>query len=130
MSISFDKAFGVHVQAMQLRADRSQVLANNLANADTPGYKARDVDFKAILQQQAGNTGIRTTHERHIGIGGSGNQQLMYRVPAQPSLDGNTVEADAEQARFSENAMRYEASLTFVERRISGLRNALQGANR
>lgn len=131
MSISIDKALSIHAPAMALRAERSQVLANNLANADTPGYKARDLDFKSALAQAAQAGDLRTTNPRHMSTAtqADGSARLLYRVPSQPSLDGNTVEANAEQARFSENAMRYEASLSFLERRVSSMRNALKGSN-
>ncbi len=130
MSISIDKAFGVHERALLLKAQRSEVLAANMANADTPNYKARDIDFKAALAQvqSTQHPPLKTTHEEHIGSSGSSlGSELLYRVPEQPSLDGNTVDARVEQAKFTENALQYQASLTFLGGRIQGIRNAIRG---
>lgn len=130
MAISIDKAFGAHERALLLKAQRSEVLAANLANADTPNYKARDIDFKAALDQvqSTQHPPLKTTHEKHIGASGSFlSSELLYRVPEQPSLDGNTVDARVEQAKFTENALQYQASLTFLGGRIQGLRNAIRG---
>lgn len=133
MSVSFDKTFAVQAAALRLRAERNQVLAENLANADTPNYKARDFDFKAVIQQQlqggqpAG--ALNVTHNRHIQVnaGAAGQPQMLYRVPYNPSLDGNTVETHQEQAKFAENAVNYQASLQFLGDRIQGLMGALKG---
>jgi flagellar basal-body rod protein FlgB len=128
MAINFDQALGIHPQALAMREKRSEVLAANLANADTPGYKARDLDFKSILKQ---NLPEATTMER-TQAGHFAPQQLlesraMYRNPNQVSLDGNTVEANAEQARYAENAVQYQASLQFISNNFSGLMMALRG---
>lgn len=136
MSFSIDQYFGVHQQALALRSQRNTVLANNIANADTPGFKARDFDFKAALAeasgQAAGGERIKVTNNRHLG-GGSGSAggpgPLLYRVPMQPSQDGNTVETDREQAAFAENAVRYQASLQFLNNRIQSMINVLKGGN-
>jgi flagellar basal-body rod protein FlgB len=131
MALSIDSVFGLHEQALQLRAQRSEVLARNLANADTPGYKARDFDFARALRQAAqggGELALRASHPRHIVTGGgAGGPEMQYRVPMQPALDGNTVETDVEKAAFAENAMRYEASLMILNRKISGMSKLLQG---
>jgi flagellar basal-body rod protein FlgB len=97
MAINFEKALGIHEQALRVRGQRAQVLANNLANADTPGFKARDIDFKGILQGQSqlsvGSTSMKTTSSGHIaGQTLSSDNNMMYRTPTQPSIDGNTVE--------------------------------------
>jgi len=129
MAINFDSALGIHPQALALREKRSEVLASNLANADTPGYKARDLDFKAALKQSiSSNTFMERTQEGHF----SPNDRLlgatiMFRNPNQSSLDGNTVEAHIEQAKYSENAVQYQASLRFINGRFSGLISALRG---
>ena len=128
---NIDDAFGIHDQALVLRARRAELLAGNLANADTPGYKARDVDFKAALEKASAGPAasrLQTTNARHLtgnqtGIGGL---NLLYRVPLQPSLDGNTVDTQAEQAAFMENAVRYQASLRFLNSRIQGLMRVLR----
>ena len=128
--MKFDDVFGIHERALLLRSRRAEVLAANLANADTPGYKARDFDFKAMLANEA-DTGsrIRTTHRRHIQTeqGTVAPSQLLYRTPMQPSLDGNTVDTEQEHTAFSANAIEYQATLTFINNQISGLRKALRG---
>ncbi|WP_339676787.1 flagellar basal body rod protein FlgB [uncultured Zhongshania sp.] len=136
MSINFDKALGIHEQALQVRDKRNEVLATNIANADTPGYKAQDIDFKAVLSQSAasGNSmqlAMRTTNSGHIqGMGAATDglpMDLQYRVPTQPSQDGNTVDTHLEQAEFADNAMRYQATLSFLSSRFSGMKSVLQG---
>ena len=120
--------FGIHEQALTLRAQRNEVLANNIANADTPRFKARDLDFRQVLSTQGAKTQLLRTDPRHLSphaaIPGG---ELKYRVPMQPSLDGNTVEADVEQAAFAENAIQYQASLMFLGGRIGSLRSAITG---
>ena len=126
----FDDLFGIHGRALLLRSQRAEVLAANLANADTPGYKARDFDFKAMLANEVDNSSrMRTTHSGHIQTeeGMVPPSQLLYRTPLQPSLDGNTVDTEQEHAAFSANALEYQASLTFVNSKISGIRKALKG---
>lgn len=130
MAINFDKALGLHPQALMLREKRSEVLASNLANADTPGYKARDMDFQAILQQQSGlNTNnLETPHSGHILPDQYQlNGKLMFRTPQQASLDGNTVESHIEHAKYAENGVQYQASLRFINGRFSGLLTAIKG---
>ncbi len=129
MAINFDNALGIHPQALALREKRSVVLASNLANADTPGYKARDLDFQSVLKQSMPvNTKMERTNEGHF----SPNDRLlganmMFRNPQQASLDGNTVESHIEQAKYAENAVQYEASLQFIKGRFSGLMAAIRG---
>ncbi len=129
--MNFDKVFGIHEQALRLRARRAEVLASNLANADTPGYKARDLDFKAILRGQMDGPArhLKVTRPGHIqpADGGLPIGALEYRIPQQPSLDGNTVEAEREQVEYSANAVRYQASLRFLDGRIRTLRTAITG---
>ncbi|MBS8239319.1 flagellar basal body rod protein FlgB [Marinobacter lipolyticus] len=131
MAISFDNALGIHPQALMAREKRGEVLANNLANADTPGFKARDVDFRAMMekaQQEASGFGMSRTHESHMDTTAGGmDSELLYRTPHQPSVDGNTVDAQQEQSRFMRNAMDYQASFQFLNSKISGLKKALSG---
>lgn len=137
MPISFDSAIGIHEQALLLREKRSEVLAENLANVDTPNYKARDIDFNSILRQETATGGadpgagamrlVTTDHSHLQPNGGLDSPPLLYRVPTQPSADGNTVENQVEQAKFSENAVRYEASYTFLNGSIKGLLTAIKG---
>ncbi len=138
MAISFDNAFGVHEQALKLRGQRAEVMARNLANADTPNYQARDIDFKGLMEQaygqQSNTSGLRTTSSGHIEGGNSAfklsggvDASLMYRLPTQPSIDGNTVETDQEMARFSKNSNEFQASFTFLNSKIQGLVRAIRG---
>ena len=127
----FENVFGIHEQALLLHGERLGVLANNLANADTPGYKARDIDFRAVLSQTQGETDLplQVTDGAHITFenGELPAGELKYRNPYQASLDGNTVEMPVEQAAFSENNVRYQASLNFINSQISELQLAIAG---
>lgn len=133
MAINFDKALGVHQQALLLRQQRTEVLAANIANADTPGYKARDIDFSQALgqaQNRAQQLDLQRSHSAHIGTAAeptSLRAPLLYRQPQQPSVDGNTVESHVEQAAFADNAMRYQATMSFLSSRFSGLKSVLSG---
>lgn len=127
MGFNLNTAFGIHEHALKLRAERAQVISNNIANADTPGYKARDFDFSAVLRDQEAGVALRTTDSKHIGSGVLRQADLKFRQPLQASLDGNTVEAHNEKAEFMRNSMMYSATLTFLNARISGLLNAIRG---
>lgn len=109
--------FGVHGTALALRSQRLSMLASNIANAATPGYKARDIDFDRALGLATGGK----------GIGDAAEEAAAYRVPVTPSLDGNTVELSTEQTLFAENAVQYRTTLAFLEGRISTLKRALKG---
>ena len=131
---SIGSALGLSPQVMALRARRMELLAANIANADTPGYKARDIDFAAALRQARGQARVvdlRLTHPRHLAPGARAvpgvDAPILYRVPSQPSMDGNTVESHREHAAFMDNAVRYQASLNFLDGRIRGLRTAIRG---
>ncbi len=125
---SFEQALGIHPQAMMLRARRAEILAANLANADTPNYQARDIDFRTVLSAEGDPTRLAATNRGHLSGGETVmGAELMYRTPSQPSLDQNTVDVDAERARFVDNSMRYQASLRFLDGRFSGLKSALRG---
>ena len=122
----------LHENALRFRAHRNEVLASNIANADTPHYKARDLDFAAALKSvQRQNLGLTKTSEMHREAWGTSRSggKLMYRVPVQPTLDGNTVEADVEQAKFAENAVQYRASLAFLDGSIRTLKFAIKGGD-
>ena len=119
----FDKALGVHPFAMQLRIDRAEVIASNLANVDTPNFKARDVDYQQIL----GDVAASMEHNNDVGFAGITANELMYRVPYQTSSDGNTVELNVEQAKFSNNSMDFQTSMTFLNMKISGLHKVIKG---
>ena len=129
----FASIFGIHEQALIAAADRIGVLATNIANADTPNYKARDYDFAATLagtgQGGALPMTLTRTHAGHLAVatGGTTESELKYRIPFQPSLDGNTVEAPVEQAKFAENSIRYQTSLDFINRQVAALQLAITG---
>jgi flagellar basal-body rod protein FlgB len=132
MAISFAAALGIHDKALAVHSQRAELLANNMVNADTPGYKARDIDFKQMLRQrldEVGEVTLKATHAGHLsvgtGLGGAG--ELMYRTPTQPSIDGNTVDLQIEQAEFAKNALRFQTSFTFLDSKIRGLSRAIKG---
>lgn len=125
MAINLDKALGVHPHALALRSQRTQLLAGNLANVDTPGYQARDLDYRSTLRQvesqlaQAQLPGSAAWPALDV--------HPLYRIPSQISADGNTVELGAEQARFANNALDFQTSLTFLNLKIQGLAKAIEG---
>lgn len=139
--LDLDKHFAVHAAALRLSAQRSEVIARNLANADTPNYKAADFDFRKALDNAIGSGvlgapeagALRTTQRLHIG-GGSGPDPLsnipmttVNRIPLAPALDGNTVDVSLEQAEFAKNSIRYQASLNFLNSQMRGLMTAITG---
>ncbi len=136
MPISLDNVFGVHEAALKLRAQRTEILASNLANADTPNYKAKDIDFQQAMKQAtaggnaASSSGLKTTHKGHISSSSSANgleDYIKFRMPTQPALDGNTVETHVEQAAFAKSAVEYQATLRFFEGKSKTIINALKG---
>ncbi len=126
---TLDSAFGIHADALKFRAARGEVLAANLANADTPNYQARDLDFREVLEGSQGRQlNLQGSNQRHISTESvSGGHELLYRQPYQPSLDGNTVETEVEQASFSQNSLQYQASVMFLSGKISGIKYAIRG---
>ena len=132
MSISFDKALGIHVQTLQVRGRRTELLAENLANSDTPRYKAKDLDFREVMRQiQGGNSPHRmvASHAGHISpdLGPIPEHLEQYRSPLQPSMDGNTVDSHIEKAEFARNALQMQATLRFLNGKFSGMKKALKG---
>lgn len=128
--MNFDKAFGVHAKTLVLRSQRAELLASNLANVDTPNYKARDVRFNEVLATQHKSLQtLATTSGRHIqpGADGQNNFRTYYRVPNQPSVDGNTVDGQLERSAFMENSIMYMTSLRFLNGRVTGLISAIRG---
>ena len=117
-----DPLFGIHGQALQLRSQRMSMLASNIANAATPGYKARDFDFQKALAAVSGPQAGAPVSTADAASGAMG-----YRVPLQPSLDGNTVELNTEQTLFAENALQYKTTLSFLQGRVSTVMSALKG---
>lgn len=137
MAVNLDSYLGVHAAALRLREQRTEVLATNLANADTPNYKARDIDFRSALAAASGSgatdtVGMQATHAGHLG--GTATTATVdpsaykYRTPLAPSLDGNTVDPQLEQAAFAENAVHYQATLTFLQVRFRNLMTAITGS--
>lgn len=133
MSLTFDNSIRFHQDALNLRASRQQLLASNIANADTPGYKARDIDFGQALSAAASarpSDGVlMRTSARHLGTveRTAGGAPLLYRSAMQPSIDGNTVDLNVERAQFAENAVRYEANLMFISHQVKAMLAAIQG---
>lgn len=131
MAISFENALGIHEKALTLRTKRTTVIANNIANADTPGFKARDMDFKAVLSGH-GDTKSRgammTSNSRHIASSNPATEvSLSYRVPTQASLDGNTVDEQQENAAFAKNAIEHQASFQFLNGKFTSMIKAIRG---
>ena len=132
MANLFSDYLGIHAQAMPLREQRMKLIASNLSNADTPGYKARDLDFDAALRQAQGTASagaLTTTAEQHYAIGSTDglNPFQILREGAQPSLDGNTVDPDTERAAYGRAALEYRASLSFVESKVRTMLTAITG---
>lgn len=133
MISKLDDMLRFHQTALNLRAYRQQLLASNVANADTPNFKARDIDFSSALRDalssRSGNTVLMTTSPRHLGSGAESATpaKMLYRTPQQPSMDGNTVDMDAERARFADNSLHFEANLTFISGQIKTMLVAIQG---
>lgn len=131
MAINFNSALGIHEDALMLRARRAEVLANNIANADTPNYKARDLDFQAVLAGETSNASLSLAqtsagHQSEF-LSPDAAADLMFRIPNQPSVDGNTVESQEEMARYTDNAIRYQASFQFLNSKFQGLTRAIKG---
>ena len=130
MKTLFDRQIQFHQTALNLQAHRQQLIASNIANADTPHYKARDLDFKASLQGAlgGGSLNLLRTDARHLPVanGGPAGARLAYRTETQSSVDGNTVDMDVERAAFAENAVQYEASVTFINGMLRNIQSALQ----
>jgi flagellar basal-body rod protein FlgB len=150
MFANLTSGLDIHAKALVLRAERQRVIASNIANADTPGYVARDINFKEALSQltqtsasELGAGGNRlnlsfnntsaTTHDKHFAIPGSSNSQLSdssamaYAIQSQPSADNNSVDLDRERANFVDNSVRYESTLRFINGQSKTILSAIQG---
>ena len=126
MGIRFDKALDIHPEALAMRAQRTKILASNIANENTPGYQARDIDFSASLQRAQGD--LADGFGADAGAGADFDTgHALYRVPNHPAQDGNTVELGVEQAAFSQNASDFQTSLTFLNMKLKGLAKAISG---
>jgi len=131
MPINFDRALGIHDDALLLRTRRAEVLANNIANADTPNYKARDIDFSAVLSGQVDDMNLNqaVTSNGHMNqlLEPSLGEDLVYRKTLQPSIDGNTVDLQTEMAQYTDNAIRFQGSFELLNSRFTGLAKAIKG---
>lgn len=133
MSINFDTALGIHADALRVRSQRAELLASNMANADTPNYKARDIDFQSAMKMAVSGSPqvshMETTHSNHINVstGQFNSPAMQYRATIQDSLDGNTVDEQIEQAQFMQNSVQYQASLNFLGAKFRGLLSAIKG---
>lgn len=118
----------LHSEALALRSKRNEILASNIANAATPNFKAKDLDFSSMLNAKMGIGDLITNDVRHLNsVSTSINDGVGFRQNITPSMDGNTVELHVEQMQFSENVMRYQASLEFLNRKLTGLKSAIKG---
>ena len=136
MAFSFDNYLGIADDALILRARRSEILASNIANQDTPGYKAKDIDFKAAMSDAMGSASefkkstlkMTTSNAKHMQNSQNNfSADIMYRNPYQPSLDDNTVEVGIEKTEFSKNSVYYSANLRFITGKFQGLTKAIKG---
>lgn len=129
MALDLDSYFGIHRKALQVWEQRSSQIANNLANVNTPNYKARDIDFKEALSGAMGSDSqLKVDSPNHIQVADANfSNQTKYRIPSHVSLDGNTVDKDIETAEFAHNALNYQASLSFLDGKIKSMLTALRG---
>jgi flagellar basal-body rod protein FlgB len=125
----FSNALGVHEKALGLRNERMEVLARNIANADTPHFKARELDFKTVMANVQSTEKMSNTHQSHFAFSDEvmNDDGMRYRVPFNTSMDGNTVEMSVEQSKYGKAAADYQATLSFLESKVSGIRKSLRG---
>lgn len=133
---SIEQHVSVFSQAMTLRAQRHQVLASNIANADTPNYKARDFNFETAMQNAMagrdsdGGVNLAKTSSGHLsGIGSSGPAMLKFRTDTQSAVDGNTVDMDVERTQITDNALQYQILTQLISDKFQGMRSALSSTN-
>ncbi len=130
MAINLDKILSLHSNALILRGERAEVIASNIANADTPGYKAKGMDFQKLLMQasQKQEMGMAKTNEKHFDTRIALNSNVAFRSPTQPDTgDGNTVDVQVERNLYLQNSLEYQTSLQFLNGTIGGLRKAITG---
>ncbi len=129
MPVNFDRAFGIHDDALLLFERRNQLITENIVNTDTPDYKARDIDFETILKNsQAQSVVLKRSHQNHINPNQQAySEEIQYREVEQSAADGNTVDLQKEKAIFAENTIRYQVGLQILSRKISGLKSAFKG---
>ncbi len=122
MGIHFEEALGLSPYALQLKLDRAEAISSNLANVDTPGYLARDLDYASVMAS------VETTLAQGDSVSAPSGDDLLYRVPYQTSQDGNTVELQVEQGKFAQNAVAFDTSITFLNQQFKGLKTAIEGS--
>ena len=130
MAIGFDKGFQLHAQGMLLRSQRAEVIASNIANADTPGFKAKGMDFSQALAQASHKqqAGMSRTNEKHLDVRMELNKAVQYRVPEQPDTgDGNTVDVQVERNLYLKNSLEYQASVQFLNGKIKAMKKVISG---
>ena len=130
MAIGFDKGFEMHAQGMLLRSQRAEVIAGNIANADTPGYKAKGMDFQKAMQQasQQQQMGMSRTNTKHFDVRTELNNNIDFRIPDQPDTgDGNTVDVQVERNLYLENSLEYQAGVQFLNGKIKALKKVITG---
>ena len=123
---AYNNIFGTTAKALDLRSKRMELISSNIANADVNGYKSKDIDFKKLMAKEMSSV-LNATHAKHLGGLAYGKTDYIYRVPVNPSENGNTVEMNYEQAQFGRESTRYAATLQFLESRVGGIRRALRG---
>ena len=124
-----NNALGIHEKALRVRNDRMELLARNVANGDTPHFKARELDFKSVMAEFEPTEPLKNTHEIHFPFADEAidDDGMRYRVPFSASIDGNTVEMSVEQAKYGKAAADYQATLAFLENRVGSIRKSLRG---
>ena len=132
MALNIDKALGIYPHTLELRVKRAELIANNIANQDTPGFKAQDINFKSLLQEatSASNASqaMKTDSAHQNGfIDFSGAESIQYRLPSQPSIDGNTVNSEVEKAEYAKNSLRFQTSFLFLNGAIKAIKDAIRG---
>ena len=129
MALNLDSYLGIHAKALVARDHRASTLANNLANANTPNYKAQDVDFNEVLTATMASDSqqMSVTSPNHIDTNADFSAHLKYRVSSQTSIDGNTVDKDMETMEFTRNSLNYQASLSFLDNKIKSMMLAMKG---
>lgn len=132
MAINFDSALGMREHAMRIRAERANVLSSNLANVDTPNFKARDIDFHNELNARMNTempSKVRATHANHVQMSEINDftDSRLYRTPSQPSIDGNSVEEHVENAEFMKNNLEFQVAFTMLNSTFKGLKKAIRG---
>ena len=123
---AYNDIFGTTAKALDLRSKRMEMISSNIVNADVAGYKSKDIDFKKMMSKEMSGV-LNNTHSNHICGVADAKMNYIYRVPVNPSDNGNTVETNYEQAQFGRESTRYAATLQFLESRVGGIRRALRG---